>query len=216
MVLPNIAQDRPAKRAVPKSVKPRGRPRGFDEAEALTKIERQLWTAGLSGSSVHAIARAGDLCRPSLTAAFGTKDAIYARVATDYLAVVDKQLSEALDETDLETALTRCFETAIRIYTSDGPDGCFVICTAPAEAETTPVCREMLDQAVERFDALFFRRLERAARGGGNTDLPVLAALLGAALNSIALRARAGWSRDRLEWLAAGAIRQAVLSLSGN
>ena len=34
-----------------------GRPRKFDEAEALGKMQRQIWTTGLSGVSLDGIAR---------------------------------------------------------------------------------------------------------------------------------------------------------------
>jgi len=50
-----------------------GRPRKFDEREALGKMQRQLWTTGLSGASLDGIARSAGLNRPSLAAAFGDK-----------------------------------------------------------------------------------------------------------------------------------------------
>jgi hypothetical protein len=34
-----------------------GRPRKFDEAEALGNMQRQIWTTGLSGISLDGIAR---------------------------------------------------------------------------------------------------------------------------------------------------------------
>jgi hypothetical protein len=42
------------------------------------------------------------------------------------------------------------------------------------------------------------------------TDLPLLAAQLGATAHSLALRARAGWSPKRLRNLAAGTIRLVI------
>jgi len=44
-------------------------------------MQRRLWTTGLSGVSVDGIARSAGLNRPSLAAAFGDKDAIYAQAA---------------------------------------------------------------------------------------------------------------------------------------
>ena len=60
---------------------PRGRPREFVAADALAKMQRQLWTCGLSAASLEDIAQAAGLNRPSLAAAFGDKDAIYTQAA---------------------------------------------------------------------------------------------------------------------------------------
>ena len=189
-----------------------GRPREFDEDEALEKMQRRLWTTGLSGVSLDGIARSAGLNRPSLAAAFGDKNAIYAHVAARYSAMMDERLSRALDDQDLEVALRRAFDTAIDIYTAQGADGCFVICTAPAEALTNPVCRDILAQAIDGMDAVFLRRLAKEAKLASDEgiDLPMIAAQLGATLQSIALRARAGWTRDRLRSLSAGAIAHVV------
>ena len=175
-------------------------------------MQRQLWTTGLSGASLDGIARSAGLNRSSLAAAFGDKDAIYARAAAQFAAMMDARLSEAIGIADLGAALTAAFDAAIDIYTTGGPDGCFVLCTAPAEAPTNPVCRSILDQSLEAIDTFFLRRLEleQERMTARPADLPLLAAQLGATLHSLALRARAGWSPERLRSLAAGTIRQVI------
>lgn len=187
-----------------------GRPRKFKEAEALAKMQRLLWTTGLSGASLDSIARSASLNRPSLAAAFGDKDAIYAKAAEQYAAMMDARLSEAIRIVDLSASLNAMFAAAIDVYTTDGPGGCFVLCTAPAEALTNPVCRAILEKSLETIDAVFLRRLEmeRGQMKANSTDLPLLASLLGATLHSVALRARVGWSPRRLRGLANAAIRQ--------
>jgi AcrR family transcriptional regulator len=189
-----------------------GRPRKFDEAEALGKMQRLLWTTGLSGASLDAIARSAGLNRPSLAASFGDKDAIYGKAAAQYAAMMHARMKETIGIADLGAALEAAFDLAIDVYTTDGPDGCFVLCTAPAEALTNPACRTILEQSLEAIDASFLRllKLERERAKARSADLPLLAAQLGAALHSIALRARAGWSPRRLRSLAAGTIRQVV------
>jgi len=189
-----------------------GRPREFNEAEALGRMQRELWTTGFSGVSLDGIARAAGLNRPSVAAAFGDKDAIYAKAAAQFAATMDARLSDALRIEDLGASLQATFDAAIDIYTAGGPDGCFVLCTAPAEALTNPTCRTILEQSVEAMDERFLRRLkrERERMKARRADLPLLAAQLGATLHSIALRARAGWSQKRLRSLAAFAVRQVV------
>jgi hypothetical protein len=77
---------------------------------------------------------------------------------------------------------------------------------------TNPVCRTILGQALEAIDAFFLKRLklEQGRMKAGPADLAVCAALLGATLHSLALRARAGWSPERLRRLAAGTIRLVI------
>src|SRR5437773_2031390 len=93
----------------------RGRPREFDEDQALENMQRRLWTTGLSGVSVDGIARAAGLNRPSLAAAFGDKNAIYAQAAAQFAAMMDARLSEAIEIADLGTALKAAFDAAIDI-----------------------------------------------------------------------------------------------------
>jgi len=191
-----------------------GRPRKFDEGEALDNMRRRLWTTGLSGTSIEGIARSAGLNRPSLAAAFGDKDTIYAKAAAQYGRMMDNRMREAMADEDLTTALTNAFETAIDIYTENGPNGCFITSTAPAETLTSPVIRAILDRTLNDIDALFLERLEKE-KGRGPADLSLLAAQLGATLHSLSLRARAGWTRDKLQSLAAGTMRS-VLAFYGN
>ena len=192
-----------------------GRPRKFNKTEALGKMQRRLWAAGFSGASLDSIARSAGINRPSLAASFGDKDAIYRQAAAQYVEMIDGRLREALRNEDLETALTKAFDEAIEIYTAAGPNGCFIICTAPAEARTNQSCRTLLDQSLNAIDGLFLERLKdqkaRIERSFSNSS--ILATQLGAALNSLALRARAGWSPVRLRKLASGIIRYVLASL---
>src|SRR5258708_25729084 len=90
-----------------------GRPRKFDEDEALEKVQRRLWTTGLSGVSVDGIARSAGLNRPSLAAAFGGKNAIYAQTAARLARIIDERLSRALEDHHLKLAITRAIPTAV-------------------------------------------------------------------------------------------------------
>ena len=190
-----------------------GRPRKFDEGEALDNMRRRLWTTGLSGTSIEGIARSAGLNRPSLATAFGDKDAIYAKAAAQYGKMMDNRMREAMADEDLTKALTKAFETAIDIYTEDGPNGCFITSTAPAETLTSPVIRAILDRTLNDIDAMFLERLEKE-KGRRPADLPGLAAQLGATLHSLSLRARAGWTRDSLQSLAAATTRSVLASWS--
>lgn len=61
-----------------------GRKRGFDEATVLDVVREQFWTAGFVGTSTYDLMEATGLGKGSIYQAFGNKDALYARVFSDY------------------------------------------------------------------------------------------------------------------------------------
>jgi hypothetical protein len=87
--------------------------------------------------------------------------------------------------------------------------------TAPPETSSSPLCRTILDRALEAIDAQFLPRLELEGKRltSAPADLEGVAGQLGATLHSISLRARAGWSPDRLRAFAFAAVRQALMVL---
>jgi hypothetical protein len=128
---------------------------------------------------------------------------------------MNARIGDALKKSDLGKALNAAFGAAIDIYTAGGPDGCFVFSTAPPETSSSPLCRTILDRALETIDAQFLSRLELEGKRLTSTpaDLEAVAGQLGATLHSISLRAPAGWSPDRLRAFAAAAVRQALMVL---
>ena len=64
--------------------KPRGRPRSFDEAEALEKATQVFWSKGYDGVTIDDLVDGMGVGRPSLYAVFGDKRAIFLRVLEAY------------------------------------------------------------------------------------------------------------------------------------
>jgi AcrR family transcriptional regulator len=64
------------------SASSKGRPRGFDRAEALRQAMRLFWAKGYDGASLADLTAAMGINPPSLYAAFGSKEALF-REATD-------------------------------------------------------------------------------------------------------------------------------------
>jgi len=61
-----------------------GRPRSFDEADALEKAMQVFWSHGFAGASYPALEAATGLHRQSLRYAFGDKAALFERVIGHY------------------------------------------------------------------------------------------------------------------------------------
>ncbi|MDA9064355.1 TetR/AcrR family transcriptional regulator [Pseudomonadales bacterium] len=173
----------------------RGRPRQFDEDEALTGAMLLFWEKGLSATSLDDLAIVMNMNRPSIYNAFGNKDAIYRKSLARFCGQLDKGMQETLNaSTSVDIGLNAFFEQAIEVYCGSNPQmGCLMICTAPSEAVSNPEVGKDLKDLISRLDVGLSQRLARAQRNGEiSVDLqPKLTAkLLQATLQTIALRAR--------------------------
>ncbi len=191
----------------------RGRPRQFNEDEALNNAIQLFLERGLSGTSLDDLAAAMNMNRPSIYNAFGNKDEIYRRALARFCGQLDHGLRETLQaSTSLRDGLRAFFYQAIEVYCGTNPPlGCLMICTAPAEAVVHPEVGADLQGMIHRLDRAFAERLERAQR---EAELPEhfptdhTAKLLQATLQTIALRARSGCSKRKLRELARHAVER--------
>ena len=188
----------------------RGRPRKFDADQALGNALLVFWTNGFTGTSLDQLAEAMEMKRPSIYNAFGDKESLYRAALNAFKSGLDGGL-QALAETEaLEQALHQFFTRALDVYTSgETPLGCFIFCTAPAEAIAHPEVRRDILAITTHIDAAltrFFRAAQERGQLPSSTDPTIAAQLSQATLHSLALRARAGQSRTTLDAMARGAV----------
>jgi AcrR family transcriptional regulator len=184
---------------------PRGRPRQFDAGEVLIKARDAFWQAGYQATSLDHLSAATGLKRPSLYGAFGDKQALYVTLLRTYretnLAVVRRLLSEAAT---LREGLAAVYAGAIALYVPNG-QGCFILNTAPSEAETDEAVRRELNQVTSELDTAFAARIAQARGEGeiaGAVEPDERGRLATAVLHSLSIRARGGEPRAGLEELA--------------
>jgi AcrR family transcriptional regulator len=188
--------------------KKRGRPRAFDARETLEKAREVFWDRGYAGTSLDTLSAATKLNRPSLYGAFGDKEALYLDVMEGYRAESMDALADALDPSfPLRDNLARVYDSALAVYLhgETAARGCFLIGTATAEAIQHERVRDLLSRSLEDFDGAIERRIALAVERGElpeGTDAGMLARLASAVMHSLAVRARAGDSREMLEALA--------------
>ncbi len=199
---------------------PRGRPRKFDEDQALDGATRLFWQKGLSATSLDDLATAMQMNRPSIYNAFGNKEEIYRKSLARFCGQLDMAMTGLLEsEPDIRKGLNAFFNQAIEVYkTEDLPMGCFMMCTAPSETFTNPEVAEDLQSVIQRVDKGFKTRIERAKSEDAvpsSLDAGMAAKLLQATLQSIALRARADESKQSLRRLARFSV-DAALNVAGD
>src|SRR5690242_4491519 len=76
--------------------KPRGRPRTFDENDALKKATQVFWSKGYDGVTIDDLVEGMGVGRPSLYAVFGDKRAIFLRVLKAYAEAKGARAAKAL------------------------------------------------------------------------------------------------------------------------
>lgn len=192
--------------------KPRGRPRAYDPETALRQAAEAFWKTGYSGTSLDDISAATGMNRPSLRAAFGDKHEIYVKALNDYWALKFAAMDKAFAAgSTLAETLMKVYDAALSIYfsASDQVLGCFVVGTAITEAVGDPEIQGIVAQGFRRIDADFEARF-KAARTAGEleqgVDPKALALLASATMHTLAIRARAGTSRNELRKLAQKAV----------
>jgi TetR/AcrR family transcriptional regulator, copper-responsive repressor len=210
----------------------RGRPRAYDPEAALKQATDTFWKAGYSGTSLDKISAATGMSPPSLYAAFGNKRALYLDALERYWQISLAATREALaGDYPLEEALMRAYEAALSIYFSGKGHarGCFVVGTAVAEAVEDAKIRNSVAAGLRLIDADFEARFRSARERGElkqDADPVALAVVASATMHTIAIRARAGASRDELQEIARKAVnvicgcrligdKPATLSLNG-
>lgn len=190
------------------SSKPRGRPRTYDPAEALSQVMQTFWQKGYAGTSVDDLCAATGLNKPSLYAGLGDKQRLYHLALQAYVQQVGAGMVGVLGDPrlSLREALDQLMHQAVSLY-QDGR-GCFLVSTTPAVAWDDLVVRETVAQALRTQDAALAARFKQAQQVGQLSDKAnpiVLGAMTSALLHSLSLRARAGYEREALvQWAQQG------------
>ncbi|MEO6028598.1 MAG: TetR/AcrR family transcriptional regulator [Candidatus Binatia bacterium] len=185
----------------------RGRPRKFDHATALDAALLTFWKRGYGGTSLDDLTAAMGMNRPSIYAAFGNKEAVYAAAVDHYVATIARRYLDPLAKRrDLRAELMAFYDAIIDVVTGRyGPHGCIVACTLPAEAEVSPQARKQLARVLFDADRALGARIALARDAGeigAESDVRQLAALAASGTLALSIRARAGAPRRELRRLA--------------
>ncbi len=181
----------------PSPSRSRGRPRSFDPAEVLDRVRIVFMDKGFAGASLDELAEAAGLNRPSLYAAFGDKEQLYIHTLRFYGDKSRAGLEAILGgKGSIEHRLEQVYRKAIELYTAPPrPRGCMIVGTAAVEAPTHPKIAVVATELLDAFEQCFERAFARAVANGELGDTPSPAArarIAGAALDTLAIRARMG------------------------
>jgi AcrR family transcriptional regulator len=154
--------------------KPRGRPRSFDESEALEKATQVFWSKGYDGVTIDDLVAGMGVGKPSLYAVFGGKRTLFLHVLRAYAERKGASAAKALlSPQSLRDSIVGFLRYAVESATEKGSaPGCLLVCVAPLvnDAEV----RKFLQNAAARGAALVEGRfLDGITAGEIPSDFPV-------------------------------------------
>jgi AcrR family transcriptional regulator len=181
--------------------KPRGRPRSFEESEAIRRATKVFWSKGFDGATIDDLVEEMGVQRPTLYAIFGDKSALFMRCLKAYRADFGKFATEALfGPADVREAIRSLLRFSVESATAEGATlGCFVNCVAPVVQDEN--VRHFLATVFEETAAAMATRLKQGVEA---KELPVdfpceeRARMLMDLSRGLVIRARIGVPRPEL------------------
>ncbi len=181
----------------------KGRPRGFEEDEALDQAVLVFWKHGYEGSSVSGLACAMGINKPSLYAVFGSKEELFRRALDRYRDTIVAYASAALDQPTAYGAIETYLRAAVDALTEDGhPPGCLSIQGGLSCAPENSGISEYLAEFRAASETTLTQRLARAVKDGDlapATDTAALARFVITLGQGLAVHAAAGVGREDLQ-----------------
>ena len=145
--------------------RPRGRPRSFDEREALEKATHVFRSKGYDGVTIDDLVAGMGVGRPSLYSVFGDKRTMFLHVLKAYAETKGAGAAKALLLPTLADSLAAFFRHAVETATQEGSaPGCLLVCVAPLvdDAEV----RQYLQDVAAAAAGLIERRFRDAIEAG--------------------------------------------------
>ena len=115
------------------AARPRGRPRSFDEREALEKATQVFWSKGYDGVTIDDLVAGMGVGRPSLYSVFGDKRTIFLRALRAYAEEHGARAAKALfTPQTLHASVAGFLRHVVETATEEeSAPGCLVVCVAP-------------------------------------------------------------------------------------
>ncbi|WP_040802002.1 TetR/AcrR family transcriptional regulator [Nocardia higoensis] len=180
----------------------RGRPRGFDEDEALDRAIHVFWEHGYEGASMAELTRAMGINKPSLYAVYGSKEELFRRAVVRYRETYVAYAADVLAQPGGFDMIANYLHASVDALTDAGhPLGCLSIQGGLACSDANSGISEFLADYRGNMLSELTNRLARAVAEGyftPQTDPAALAGYLTTVSQGLAVNAAAGVRREEL------------------
>jgi AcrR family transcriptional regulator len=189
----------------------RGRPRGFDRGKALHQAMVVFWERGYEGASLEALTTAMGIGRPSLYAAFGSKEALFREAVGLYEQTDGSVTDDALDKAwSAREAIEAMLRSNIETYSDPRtPAGCMIVLSSSLGVPGDAQVRAFLAGRRRSAHASLVRRLKRGIAEGDlpkQTNANAIAEFYGTLLQGLSYQARSGASKASMHRMVDGAM----------
>ena len=181
---------------------PAGRKRSFNTVAVLEQAIRVFWRLGFDGASLTDLTDAMGINRPSLYAAFGSKNELFVEALQRYWSFTCAFRRVAFEaETALETTDLLLREAADLMTAPGRPPGCLLIRATFSCTQASETTRRAIFELHDEFATDLERRYRRAVITGElaqQCDTAALAAATASQWAALATRATLGATREEL------------------
>lgn len=189
---------------------PRGRPRAFDREKALDAATELFWRQGYSATSMADLCAAMGINAPSLYAAFGSKEELYAAAIAHFSRTASPAIWGGLDAAPTAyAAIEGMLLGSARTLPGIGhPPGCMVTLSAVGQ-ECGGRLGSLVADARQESVHLLSQRLERAIAAGelpASLDVAAIARFYTCVQQGMSIQARDGAGFAELEAVARAAL----------
>jgi AcrR family transcriptional regulator len=180
------------------------RTREFDIDQATDQALQLFWSKGYEGTSLEDLTTAMGINRPSLYAAFGSKEGLFKRALERYLVGHDAAVATSLaadSAREVAFRIMRWYADAVGLPGRPPCSGCFLVQGALVSGDENRSIRRVLAERRRRVEAAFAARFERAKREGdlASDARPAdLARYVMTICHGLSVLAVGGASRDQL------------------
>ena len=179
-----------------------GRPRTFDVSKALDAALRLFWRHGYEGTSLADLTNAMHINKPSLYAAFGSKEGLFRKAVASYDEKYGNYFRDALAEPTARRVAEKLMIAAILQSTRRGhPRGCLLVQGALASSDAAEPMKKTLGKYRADAEAQIRARFERAIAEGdlaADADPAQLARFIWTVNLGLAVQAAGGGSKEHL------------------
>ncbi len=145
----------------------KGRPRSFDEDQAIDAAMRVFWEKSFEGTTMTDLTDATGLSRSSIHAAFGSKEGLFLRAVERYKSGPIRYIPKALAEPTLPRAIEALFRGMVNSLSIPGnPKGCLSIHGALACGTDCELVTQVMVKWRRSNENLIKERIQRAQREG--------------------------------------------------
>jgi len=180
----------------------RGRPRAFNQEDALEKAMRVFWKYGYEGASLGALTEAMGINKPSLYSVFGTKEELFRKAIDKYLSDHVYFVPEALNEPIVQEALRKMLTQSVDFLTDNRhPLGCLVLQGALNCGEGHEKIQQALIAQRLGYEDLLRKRFELAKAQNdldGRFNAAVLAKYIVTVHQGLSVQATCGTTKEEL------------------